>query len=95
MDVNRGISYSDPLQVGCVIDLWLIELDNPANMFDLVKFWDGSYAFKLINRNLVVGVISTEVGTQLVAKNFDVNDMNQRWFLEKTEVSSGTTSSSM
>ena len=91
LDVNRGNSYSDPLQAGCKVDLWLIGQDNPASMFDLVRFWDGSYAFKLINSNLVVGVTSTGECTQLVAKNFDVNDMNQRWFLEKVETSSGNT----
>ena len=92
LDVNRGNSYSDPLQAGCKVDLWLIGQDNPASMFDLVRFWDGSYAFKLINSNLVVGVTSTEECTQLVAKNFDVNDMNQRWFLEKVDVSNNTAS---
>ena len=87
LDVNRDGSIKNPIQEGRRVDLWLVGKDDPASMFDLVRFWDGSYVFKLINSNFVVGVTATDVGKSLEVKAFDVNDMNQRWFLKEVDVS--------
>ena len=94
LDVNRGSSYTEPLKVGNLIDLWTIGEDNAASMWELVRTWDGGYIFRLINTNFVAGVTSNEKGTQLTLKNFDLFDMNQRWYLEGVEISSGGSTSS-
>lgn len=92
LDVNRGSSYSAPFAENNLIDLWTLGQDDAASMWQLVKVWDGTYIFKLINTDWVAGITSHLQGAQLMLRKFDLFDTNQKWCFEA--VNTGSSSSS-
>ena len=95
LDVNRGgNNYTDPFKVGCKIDLWKIDSDAAATMWEVIRNSRGGYIFRLVNTDFAAGVTSTDTGTQLVLKKLDVWDQNQSWSLSEIKTGgSGQTES--
>lgn len=90
LDASEGSGYYEQLEEGDSINIWSDEEGIAVGRWAILKMWDGSYVFRVLDTDLVMGVVANEEGEELVLKKFDPFDINQRWVLENVEMDGDT-----
>lgn len=92
LDVYRGNAQP---AVGQKIDLWQFN-DQPAQIWQFVKLYNGLYKVMLKGTNLVIEAKSLAQGSEMVLGKFDLNNGKQDWSLWDTSLqgTGGSNSSS-
>ena len=84
-NVLTADTSSSALNVGSLINLQKLGIDDNSSIFTIVRLWNDAYILKLKGTDLAVGVNSATEGTQLTFVKFDLWNHNQRWFVEGVE----------
>lgn len=86
VDVNRGQTIANPIEKGCVIDIWCSD-DLEAQLFNIIDCGQGEYIFELASKPGHIisppGKTSSEInGTQLILEIYK-GEKYQRWNVNK------------